>query len=357
MHVRRYKVCTLWFTIVFVTACSAASPQPPSVVPSSLPQITRPALSPSSVVPSPSITSPNILPTPAASVPLDTLRLATIKIRNPDVITVLNGFVWVKTDDGRVVQVDPSTNQVIGELKVDTAQDVSRYCQSFGSDGTNLWACSAGNETIDVVRIDPGERKIVTTVKVATIFDQFHMPFFSNRIWVLSGNADKLVGIDVTTNQPGQAIELGVSCFQLAATDDALVATCQRENLILKIDPTTGQITGRMMLDEPEMIAAAGDAIWVGTKSGVVRLAGSDLRLIATFSGIVLGSAGDISATKEVVWVRQQGGFLYELDAQTNTIRRQIVADPNLSGGSVSFSKDSVWTTAADDNVLIRLKR
>ena len=54
---------------------------------------------------------------------------------------MLHGFVWVNADDGRVVQVDPSTNQIVDELKVDTAQDTSHYYR--GADGTILCACSA----------------------------------------------------------------------------------------------------------------------------------------------------------------------------------------------------------------------
>jgi hypothetical protein len=94
-------------------------------------------------------------------------------------------------------------------------------------------------------------------------------------------------------------IDLGVHCFQLAATDETLVATCERDNLVLKIDPTTGQITGRVRLEEPGMIAATKHAVWVGTSKGIARLDPKDLSLVATFAGIRLGLEGDLYATEE----------------------------------------------------------
>ena len=61
-----------------------------------------------------------IPPTPALIAPLDERTLATVIVDNPDTMVAAHGSLWVKTDDGRVVRVDPKTNTVVADVKVDT---------------------------------------------------------------------------------------------------------------------------------------------------------------------------------------------------------------------------------------------
>jgi hypothetical protein len=296
--------------------------------------------------------------TPAVTLPLESQLVKIFTIQTPDEMVVQGDAVWVKTDAGRLVQLDSAANKIAGEVKLDTAQDPSRYCQGLGVDDKTIWACSANDQTIDVVRVDPTTCKVLATIEVSKIFVQFRMPYLANRIWVISGNADKLVGIDVVTNKPGSAIDLGAQCSQLAATSDALVTTCSQANKVLKVDPATGKITGQASLDGPGIVAATADTIWVGTKTGVARLNVGDLSLAAVFEGISPDSAGDLYATEEAVWVRlADRRFLYEIDPRSNTVARQITADAQITGGSVIATADSIWTTASDDHMVYRLKR
>ena len=323
--------------LAFAAACGTQSPQEASEA---------------------SPTPTTIAGTPAVTLPLDSQLVKTFTIQTADEMMVQGDAVWVKTDDGRLVQLDSGANKIAGEVKLDTTQDPSRYCQGLGADDKTIWACSANDQTIDVVRVDPSTRKVLATIDVSKIFVQLRMPYLANRIWVISGNADKLVGIDVVTNKPGSAIDLGAQCSQLAATSDSLVTTCSQANKVLKVDPATGKVTGETSLDGPGVVVATADTIWVGTKTGVARLNGGDLSLAAVFEGISPESEGDLYATEEAVWVRLAGGrFLYEIDPRSNTVARQITADSQISGGSVTATADSIWTTASDDDIVYRLKR
>lgn len=334
---------------------------------SSAPQVPGPSL-PTSIPTS----VPAILPTPASTVSFNERVLAIINIdehplatagmigNHPDEVVFAQGFIWTKTDNGHVIQVDPATNTMVAAIKVDTTSDPDHYCQGLGTDGENIWACSASddgdNRTIDVVRIDPQTQSIVETVKVGKIFEQFDMPFLLNQIWVLTEDGDTLVGIDGTTNQPGPGIDLGARCFQLAATDKSLLATCALEDLVLQIDPERREVTARAALKNPRNIAATENAVWVLQDNAVVRLDPISLSPVVTFTNLPgIGSSGDIFATEEAVWVRQESGFLYRIDPASNEIVEQIKPDQSLTGGSVLVTSDSVWTTAVDDNLLIRL--
>lgn len=299
---------------------------------------------------------PTILPTPSSIISFEERLLATIEIKYPDEIAFVQGFIWVKTDDGHVIKVDPATNSVVGDIKVDTTSDPYHYCQGLGTDGENIWACSASGDedhrTIDVVRIDPNSQSVVETVKVGKIFDQYNLPFLLNQIWVLSGNGDKLVGIDIATNQPSPAIDLGARCFQVAVVSESLLVACKLDNLLLRIDPAKMEVTERLTFPNPRNIVAIENGIWLSQDNAVVRLDTESLNPVITFSNLF---NADIFATKEAVWVRLEDGFLYQIDPVSNQLVEQIKTDQSLSIGSILVTPDSIWTTAGDDDLLIRL--
>jgi DNA-binding beta-propeller fold protein YncE len=332
--------------ILILAACTASSSQEPSAISTSISQ-----------EPTPTSTSvPVILPTPASIVSFEERLLATIDIKYPDELVFVQDFIWVKTDDGHVIQLDPVTNSVVGDIKVDTTSDPYHYCQGLGTDGTNIWACSASGDedhrTIDVVRIDPSSRSVVATVQVGKIFDQFGMPFLLNQIWVLSGNGDKLIGIDTTATQPSLAIDLGARCFQVAVVNKSLLVTCRLDNLILRIDPEKMEVVERLTLTSPRNITATENGIWLSQDNAVVRLDPESLDPVATFTKLF---NADIFATKEAVWVRLEDGFLYRIDPVSNQLIEQIKTNQSLSMGSILVTPDSIWTTAGDDDLLIRL--
>lgn len=331
---------------LILAACAASNSQEPSPTSTSLPQVPT----------STSTSAPTILPIPSLIVPFEERVLTTLDIKYPDELVFVQGFIWVKTDDGHLIQVDPATNSVVGDIKVDTTSDPYHYCQGLGTDGENIWACSASGDenqrTIDVVRIDPNSQSVVETVKIGKIFDQFNMPFLLNHIWVLSGNGDKLIGIDITTNQPSPAIDLGVRCFQVAVVDRSLLVTCRLENLMLRIDPEKMEVTERLTFTSPRNIAVAENGIWLSQDNAVVRLDMESLNPVIVFTNL---SNADIFVTKEAVWVRLENGFLYRIDPASNELIEQIKTDQSLSMGSILVTLDSIWTTAGDEDLLIRL--
>lgn len=342
---------------LLLAACTTSSSQAPSAISSTVLPETSPTSTSLPQVPTPKSTSvPEILPTPATIVSFEERLLVNIDIEYPDELVFLQDFIWVKTDNGHVVQVDPATNSVVGDIKVDTTTDSYHYCQGLGTDGTNIWACSAAgdenNRMIDVVRIDPSSQSVVETVKVGKVFDQLNMPFLLNQIWVLSANGSQLVGIDVTTNKPSPPMDLGARCFQVAAVSESLLVTCKLDNLILRIDPNKMVVTERLMFTSPGHIAATENGIWLTQDNAVVRLDSQSLNPVATFTKL---SNADIFATKETVWVRLENGFLYRIDPDSNKLIEQIKTDQTLSMGSILVTSDSIWTTAGDDDLLIRL--
>ena len=346
--------------VLLLPACIAATP----VESSPTDGIHAPAITPallSTVLPPATSTSlPEIPPVAASLTSLDERLLASFTIlKEPDEMVFVQGFIWTKTADGHVVQIDPATNMVIADIKVDTTSDPFHYCQGMGTDGENIWVCSAAGDadhrTIDVVRVDPESQRVVETIKAAKIFEQLDMPFFLGQIWVLSGSGDQLVGIDVVTNQPSSTIDLGARCFQLALVDKALMASCALEDLVLRIDVEKKEVTARVALKRPGYIAGNEDGVWVAQPASIVRFDPISLNPLVTFTDLPEMDSGDIFVTKQSVWVRHKSGFIFHIDPASNQIVEQISTDQNLAGGSVLVTSDSIWATAYDDNLLFRL--
>jgi hypothetical protein len=104
------------------------------------------------------------------------------------------------------------------------------------------------------------------------------------------------------------------------------------------------EVTERLTFTSPRNIAATENGIWLSHDNAVVRLDTESLNPIITFTKLF---NADIFATKEAVWVRLEDGFLYQIDPASNKLIEQI--------GSILVTPDSIWTTASDDNLLIRL--
>jgi len=319
--------------VIFLTACTAEQVQDP-----------EPA--------------PVILPTPASSVPLEERLQAAIEVSFPDEVVSVQGFVWVKTDDGRVVQIDPATNTVAGDIRLDSTTNSHDYCQGLGTDGAYVWSCATrGDEnfrTIDLVRIDPATRSVVATVDAGKIFDQYNMPFLDNRIWVLTGDGSTLVGIDTGTYQAGPSIDLGVRCFQVAAASDSLLVTCKLDNLLLRVDPQSMQVTQQVTISpSPWNVRVSEDAVWVGVRNAVHRLDPVSLAAVVTFS---IPGDQDLFITEDSVWVRVDPGFMYRIDPESNRVVEQISTDQrHYNMGGFIVTDDSVWTSAGDDDLVLRL--
>jgi DNA-binding beta-propeller fold protein YncE len=310
--------------------------------------------------------------TPLSTVSMDDRLLASIDTNehpltsqtifgdHPEEIIFAKGFIWVHLVNGHLIQVDPATSTMVDSIKVDTTNDANHYCQGLGTDGENIWVCSAsGDENhrmIDVVRVDPSSQSVVATVDVGKIFDQLYMPFAQNQIWVLTGDGSKLVGIDVSNNQPSPAIDLGTRCFHLAALGNILYASCGLDNLVIKIDPEKKEILARQTVqDYPKFIFAAENGLWVSQARSISRLDPESLNSIVTISGI---TSSDINAMESAVWVWEYGtGVLYKIDPATNEVVELIKPDdPFISGGGVLPTSDSVWLTVDENDLLLRLK-
>ena len=283
----------------------------------------------------------------------DSWRLGTTTTENPDGLAAIDHGVFVKTDDGRVVRIDPGSGRVTAEADLDTAKDPANYCQGIGSDGDTLWACSAGDSTTDVVRLDPKTLSVTARVPVDKLFDQYTLPVVGGAVWVLAGDGSRLVSVDTATGRSSTS-RLPYRCFQLAATVAAVYATCLVDDEVIAVDPRTRKVVGRAQVDGPTNVAAGGGEVWVSGDRGLTRLDGT-LGSPTLFEGPSAGPEGDLLVTESAVWVRSPDDFLLRLDPATGAVTARYAQHPAISGGSTLLAYGSLWTSASDDAAVFRV--
>ena len=270
---------------------------------------------------------------PQHMTPLRAVRQASIPVPNLSWLTFYQGFVWVKRDDGFITRIDPRTNKPAGQVGAYT--DQQHYCQGIGAGGGAIWSCSGSS----ITRIDPGRMKIVATIAVGKAYDQGRLVFAGGHLWVITGTTgDQLTGIDAATNRPGPVITLPVGCTDLANLapgTSAVWVLCPSftpgASKVIKVDVAHHTIQGTLTLTALNGFATPTD-LWTGSDRGLIRVDG------------------------DRVWVRSQDGFLYRIDASTDTVTEQIKPDNAPGGGSLLLATGSIWTTADDISYLLRLR-
>jgi streptogramin lyase len=291
---------------------------------------------------------------PQQTTPLRAVQQASIPVANLSWLSFYQGFVWVKRDDGFVTKIDPRSNQPSGQVGAYT--DQQHYCQGIGAGGGAVWSCSGSN----ITRIDPKLMKIVASIPAGKVFDQGRLVFADGHIWVVTGrNGDQLVGIDAATNRPGPAIKLPVGCSDLANLapgTDAVWVLCPLANRVVKVDIAHRSIAGMLALAAPYAGFGTQTDLWVGSDQGLVRVDAKSLKPVALFEGLNPGSEGDVTVDGDRVWVRINDGFLYRIDAKSNTVAEQIEPEGAPGGGSLLVAAGSIWTTADDISYLLRLR-
>jgi len=279
---------------------------------------------------------------------------AVIAVQNGDGLVAAAGAVWVKTDDGRVVRIDPATNRFSGAIKVDTTSDEDQYCQGIGADRTSLWSCATGDDGVGVAQLDPNSRKIVRRVAVGKVFDQLALPVTARGVWVLTANGTTATVVDPATGGV-TSYPLGARCLQLTAQGDRVVATSSTEGKVVALDATSGAVVGNISLPAPRLAALAGADLWIDTDDGLTRLT-RELAVQTVYRDLRAGSGGDLVGTADAVWVRAPDGTITKVDPATGQLVERITPDQPLTGGSLLVAFGSIWTTSSDDGTLTRLR-
>lgn len=266
-----------------------------------------------------------------------------IQLPSPDWLIADDEFVYVKLDAGQVLRLDPTSGATVSTIEAGT-----ELCQGLGVAFGSLWTCDGS----DLVRIDPATDEIVDVLAVGKTYEQGNLVGAFDRLWILTGDGSQIVGLDPTTNQTDPPIDLGILGTDLAITPDAIWVMSNLDDALVRVDPVSRTVTGRIDgLNNPTAIDAT-DEVWLGTADAVV-LVDPVTMSVTTSHPVSVGHYGGITVDGTDLWVRSPDQFLTRVDIPTGTIletRDEVVT----GGGDVIVAFGAVWATAYDDALLVR---
>lgn len=283
---------------------------------------------------------------PQEAEPVEFGRWSGVRYRlpgGPDWLAADEDGVFLRRDSGLIDMLDPATGSILQTV------DVGEFCQGIGAGFARVWTCSG----TDVVPIQVRDGEIGTPIPVGKTAEQGHLATGFDRVWVLTGDGSTLAGIDGLTEQLVSEFDLGARCLDVAVDSTSVWVACAPDDIVLRVDPASGEVLDRVEITEPRAIAFSDGAVWVGAAGSVVRLDAASLEMVATIDGGI-GRVGGISADDEAVWVRRAGSPLIRIDTVSNEVTDELdLGVP--SGGDVLVAHGAVWTTAYDDATLFRI--
>ena len=317
------------------TASEAASTTSTSAPTTSEPATTVPATT--TTAPTTTAIASTAPPAPAGLVTLDIPG-------GPDRLAADDRYVYVKLDTGEVHRIDPETNEIVGTVDVDTG-----LCQGLGVGLGAVWACKEA----DVARVDFETGTVDPPIAVGKAAVQRTLATGFDRIWVLLGDGGQLTGIDPATNALDEPIDLGVRGTDVAVAADGVWVVSSPDGAIVRVDPTTREVNGRVDgLDRPSALAVGDDAVWAGGAVTTVRIDPATMTVTDTID-IGVGLDGALALDGTSLWIRNVRDFLQHVDTATGAAEQVSVEATH--GGDVLVVFGSVWASAYDDAMLVRL--
>lgn len=357
------QLLTVSFMAGLLAACGGGAVSPSATTPGV-------TLSPA---PSTLVGSSSPFPSPSVSddtAQLDDVAALTIPLEGgPDWPIELDGSLWLLAPDPEIApeageptvyRLDPETGAEQARIPVEIGT-----CEAFGAGFGSLWSCGKD----EMLRIDPATNSVVARVPFDTAL-VFGRPAFSDdAIWYLGGNvvADSIMRIDPATNTVTDTYPLGRTAMSIVYGHDALWITSPQDDVLLRVDVASGEVTEALAdLPGPSYLAAGPDALWLLLYGGpdAEDSAGEPALLrydpesgtVDRFDiGGAPGAAGDLLVTDEAVWVRGSDPLLMQVDPVSGSVVWSVARDPGPGDGSIGLADGALWLTSVDQGWLWRI--
>jgi YVTN family beta-propeller protein len=263
--------------------------------------------------------------------------------------------VWVSNyGDGTLQWIDPTTNQPGPPITVGAAP-----C-GLALGAGSVWVENYRGDS--VTRVNANTGAVQATIAVG--HSPYDVTFTAGAAWVTDWSDGTVSRIDAATDRR-TVIRTGGSPTGIVAVagglwvglgGSAFDEATQTNYSIVRIDPTTSQITDRINAGQsPTWMAPYGNAVWISdaANASVIRIDGLTRKVVDTQ---VLGSAIplDGDGVAGAVWIPDKSGRLYRLDPNSGKITGQFdsgVAVPFVISGSGS----NLWAVDFSGSDVVRI--
>jgi streptogramin lyase len=168
----------------------------------------------------------------------------------PEGIAIVGGGVWVANNHpGTVVRLDPQTYELTASIQVAPAGDGGP--QSAATNGSSLWVAVPREEA--VVRIDPAAERVAARIELpASNPGSASMAADQHAVWVTNGGestaSNVVFRINAETDTLEAAIDVAGTGVDVAIGFGALWVVTESPTALVRIDPQTNLVTGRLLL-------------------------------------------------------------------------------------------------------------
>ena len=166
----------------------------------------------------------------------------------------------------------------------------------------------------------------------------------------------KEVQVPYSSIKPSAAIRVGKTADWVLVTDDAVWVAASKPYAVLRIDPVSNRISGKVQVpgEACSGLASGFGSIWTpvcGKQAGLLRIDAVKSSISAVLPIAPAAREGGIACSEDSVWlVADKNGTLVRIDPSTNSVRQKISIPP----GSYNpiFSDGMVWVSGVDSNLL-----
>jgi len=304
-----------------------------------------PSSSPASTAPFPS----PVLVTPIATIPMTgTMALATD-----------GSTVWLYTNDGKLVRIDPATNTIGASV---TLSSVTDAYQSLAGDRAGLWVTDW--DTSKVLRFDPVTLRATASIDVTTAPKGVLVT--TGAIWVANTRGGSVNRIDPKTNRIVTTITVGPTGPSgpnwLVRGFGSIWTGVPNIGAVVRINETTNAVEATIPITGAASpcggLAATSTAIWITSCDGGTFATQIDPATNSVVGSIDLGGNGyTFAVVADRPWVSPTKGQIVRLDPVSHAVDRVVAPGPAfLSGGAdIVVAAGSLWVMDWTTNQVLRL--
>jgi glutamine cyclotransferase len=254
-----------------------------------------------------------------------------------------SGSLWAGSlSSGDVLRIDPKTGKVLARISAG-----ARIFNLASAPGA-VWA--VGNTSGTVARVDSRTGKVTERVHVG--LRPYDVEWGFGSVWV--SNAGDGTVWRITNGRVVKKIKVGVEPNGLTAYRGSLWVSDHTLDRVLRIDPRTNRIVGRVKLEGPDWITGYGNSIYVSQETNTVaRVSIKNLKEISTVATArnPLGSA----IVGQLLWVPCIDSN--EIDVLNPMTLHIVARKKNVGRGPIVVlpAFGHTWVSSTTGNELVRL--
>lgn len=266
-----------------------------------------------------------------------------------DFLATNHEFIWATNQD-KLQKFSSDVFTPVAEIDVPQAAGIP-VC-GFGA----VWVASLKDQSI--YKIDQESNQVLAVIKtgLADLTGEFSLCHSPEAIW-LAHQQGYVCRIHPTLHNIEAIIEVLPHSYNLSYSAGSIWITNTQNASVQKIDTASNKVVSRVHVDEkPWFLSASNNFIWTlnqrhGTVSKIDPINNCVIQTIQ-LPVEASGDGGDIYASNERVWVRTTHILLIEIDAASGSIIRYFNHPIAAGSGAVMQSKNQIWVTAHDIDLM-----